>query len=189
MEKNWRTTAAGAPVINADDEIDRLISFHASIPDLHHRLPFLRAVRARQISMCQIERGGSSEIRELERLSQRLLVLLLIGDDDHLATGPVGWLGLRRIWYWRPRKVVVHATGGSEAISQDIMTATEAGRTSPDWSPEHPAPPGQSGGSWLRADRLAESAYARRARSGSIRLAPWDRCPNERRSYDDGSAL
>lgn len=118
-----RTTAIGHPVINAAYEIDRLIAFHASIPELHHRLPFLRATRNRQLSMCELERGGAPEWRELERLTERLPLLLLIGDDDHQSTGPAGWPGLQRMRYWRPRKVIVHATGGDEAISQDIVTS------------------------------------------------------------------
>jgi hypothetical protein len=112
-----RTTATGHPVIHAAYEIDRLIAFHASIPELHHRLPFLRAARNRQLSMCELERGGAPEWRELERLTERLPLLLLIGDDDHQSTGPAGWPGLQRMRYWRPRMVIVHATGGDEAIA------------------------------------------------------------------------
>lgn len=85
-----RTTKDGLPVINGADEIDRLIAFHASIPDLHHRLPYLRAARAKQLAMCEIHRGGLPDQRELARWTAKRPVMLLIGDDDLQASGPSG---------------------------------------------------------------------------------------------------
>jgi hypothetical protein len=105
--------------------MDRMIAFHSSVPALHHRLPFLRAARAKQLSVCEIGRGGVLEWREVEQLASRLPMLILIGDDDHESSGPSGFPGLRRMQYWRPRKVVVHGSGVSEAISQEIVAAIQ----------------------------------------------------------------
>jgi hypothetical protein len=92
-----RNDAAGNPVINKAEEMDRLIAFYAATPAMRHRLPFMRAVKAQKLSMCEIERGGVPDWRELERLSDRRPVMLLIGDDDHQATGPRGFPGLNRL--------------------------------------------------------------------------------------------
>lgn len=120
-----RTTRGGDPVVNQYAEIDRLIAFHASIPELHHRLPFLRAVRAGLLMTCEIHRGGLPDQRELVRIGKKRAVMLLIGDDDYQSSGPSGWSALR-FRQWRPVKVIVHATGGTEAISQELVTGALA---------------------------------------------------------------
>jgi hypothetical protein len=46
-----RTDPTGMPVINQVEEVDRLIvAFHA-IPGMQHRIPYLRAVKAGQLSI------------------------------------------------------------------------------------------------------------------------------------------
>ena len=74
-----------------------------------HRVPLLRAVGEGLISLCELTRGTTLPTHQLERALRPVLVL--VGDDDGLDTGPSGWAARPRLAGWA-RHAFVHATGG-----------------------------------------------------------------------------
>jgi hypothetical protein len=90
-------------------EIDKVIAFAATAGGRHY-IPLFRAIRDRRIAMMQVLRGTTLSMRELKTFTRRPLVLIL-GDDDHMATGPSCFpcVGTAKRW---ARSVLLHGTGG-----------------------------------------------------------------------------
>jgi len=86
------------------------------------RIPLLRAVMQKRIALVELRRETPAPIRDMERMNRPVVVLL--GDDDGMVTGPAGWASVGRLQYW-PRAVMIHAAGGTAEHYQDAVAAAE----------------------------------------------------------------
>lgn len=93
-----------APV--SPDVLDRAIGIVAPIAP--HYAELLRWVRSGAMALIEVPRDAIWPKRQLKAVQKPLLVLL--GDDDEMATGPAGWRCLNAGCRW-PRAAVVHAAG------------------------------------------------------------------------------
>ena len=90
------------------DTIDRVIAILAAHGQ-EHRVALLRAVRRGEVNLIEAMRAGIVPSRVLKDKSRPLVVL--IGDDDYVTTGPTGWSTLPKLLRWA-NGAMVHASGG-----------------------------------------------------------------------------
>lgn len=85
------------------------------------RLPIYRAVLACRINLTEVTRGGVVPSRALKTSPRPLLIVL--GDDDHVPSGPDGWPQARKLLRWA-KAVVIHAAGGEAQHYEAIVAIT-----------------------------------------------------------------
>ena len=69
-------------------------------------------MRAGEIALIEVLRDGIVSCRQFERFTRPVVVL--VGDDDHCSTGPLGWASARGLLHWA-RAGLVHASSASAA--------------------------------------------------------------------------
>jgi pimeloyl-ACP methyl ester carboxylesterase len=88
-----------------------------------HVVPVLRAAAAGMINAGFVMRGHPFAMRPMKR--GRRPVLIILGDDDHQATGPAGWPQAERLLRWA-RLVVLHGAGGEpQHYAAAVLAAQE----------------------------------------------------------------
>ena len=103
----WRPRMSGGlhhVRLRRGEVADVITRLHHAAP---HVVPLLRAVAAGVHVAC-VPRGVPFP-RELAALEKPCIVV--IGDDDGLATGPAGYPAAKRLGYWA-RRAMVHGAGG-----------------------------------------------------------------------------
>ena len=103
--------------------VARGIAFMSAAGDYDH-IPLLRGVGDGRIALVHVsDRQGRLSIPELQRL--RRPTLLLIGDDDYLATGPNGWACAKVAARWC-RSAIVHGSGADPSFYAGAVNTAAA---------------------------------------------------------------
>lgn len=90
----------------------------------HAYIPILEAVRAGRIACVFVtRRDGMVSNRTLKTFARPVMVI--VGDDDHAATGPAGWPTTAPLMRWT-RAVMVHGAGAEPDHYKAAVAGTEA---------------------------------------------------------------
>ncbi len=100
---DWREMSALPPAV-----IDRVIAEVATLTPW--KLPLLRAARSGDVAYFELDRGAKLLPEEMAPIGKPAVVV--IGDDDDMATGPAGWPGTRRLLRYWASGALIHAAGG-----------------------------------------------------------------------------
>ena len=103
------------------DKFAAAVAVHAP-----HQLPLIRAVRDGQLNLIQPGRGAQVPQKILDRPSRPIVVL--IGDDDDMSTGPAAWACALRVRRWALTGMIHAAAGEAQHYEHALMGVLLTGR-------------------------------------------------------------
>lgn len=90
-----------------------------------HRVPLLQAAYHGVIGLLEMRREcGPDRLT----LLQATPAIILIGDDDHRATGPKGWRCRRELVRWASHAIIHAAAGEPDHYRVAVLLAVQVGR-------------------------------------------------------------
>jgi hypothetical protein len=107
-------------IISKADDLAAMIA--ESSRSCAHYVPLLRAVRAGRVALALPERHGAISSTRLKRAGRPVVVVL--GDDDYMTTGPDGWVCTERVFGWA-RHIIIHAAAGHAEHYEAIALAAQ----------------------------------------------------------------
>ena len=103
-------------VINKRTELIKLTAFVAA--NAPYQLPVWRAARDGLINLIQPQRGAQIPQKMLERTGRPIIIL--IGDDDDVSTGPAAWACALRVRRWALTGMI-HAAAGEPQHYENVL--------------------------------------------------------------------
>jgi hypothetical protein len=103
--------------ISNQKQLDRLVS--AIAVHAPYKLPLYRAIRSGEINLVQPERCAELPAALLQ--DRKRAVVILIGDDDGVETGPPGWVCTKTLQRWG-LGALIHGAGGEAEHYQFAVT-------------------------------------------------------------------